>query len=253
MKKYLSVVNALAFSALLSTPSVHATSASSLSSFEGMEEPTVIFHVSSGSFTNDSFVNLTNVSGGFKATLRYRKNDWFDGDRNTTNSDRQRAEVKGLGAHQNPGDTFEYQTRFTTNSGFKQNGHFCHIFQLKALDGDNGAPLITVSLDNGGNNAGVQYCSGTQSGFTVARSFTYTAGSAKTVKVRIKTTSSTATNGIVQGSVDGDTLSGRTNIGVFRPSATSYRPKWGFYRGVGTNDSIGDDSVTHTNVTANKI
>jgi len=253
MNMHLSIRGALTLGALLSTSAAYATSASGISSFEGTEEPTVVYHVSSGSFTNDSYVNLTNVSGGFKATLRYRKNDWFDGDRSTSNSDRQRAEVKGLGSHQNPGDTFEYQTKFTTNSGFKQNGHFCHIFQLKALDGDNGAPLVTISLDDGGNNGTVQYCSGSQSGFTVARSFTYTAGSAKTVKVRIKTTSSSATNGLVQASIDGGSLSGKTNIGLYRSSATSYRPKWGLYRGVGNNDSIGDDSITHTSVTANKI
>src|SRR3954463_9001491 len=116
MNMHLSIRGALTLGALLSTSAAYATSASGLSSFEGTEEPTVIYHVSSDTFTNDSFVNLTSVSGGFKATLRYRKNDWFDGDRATTNSDRQRAEVKGLGAHQNPGDTFEYQTKFTTNS-----------------------------------------------------------------------------------------------------------------------------------------
>jgi hypothetical protein len=235
-----------------STLSLHATSASGLSSFEGTEEPTVVYHVSSKSFSNDSYVNLTSISNGFRATLRYRANNWYDGDRNTTSSDRQRAEVKGLGSHQNPGDTFDYQSTWKTDSGFKQNGHFCHIFQLKALDGDNGAPLVTQSLDNGGNNGGIQYCSGTQSGFTTARSFTYTAGSSKTVKIRIKTTTSSGTNGIVQASINGDSLSGKTNIGLYRTSSTSYRPKWGMYRGVGTNDSIGDDYIEHTSVSANK-
>jgi hypothetical protein len=230
-----------------------ATSASSLSSFEGTEEPTVIYHVSSKSFSNDSYVNLTNISGGFQALLRYRANNWWDGDRNTTNSDRQRAEVKGLGGHQYPGDTFDYQSTWRTDSGFKQNGHFCHIFQLKALDGDNGAPLVTQSLDNGGTNGGIQYCSGSQSGFTVARGFSYTPGSSKTVRIRIKTTTSSGTNGICQASINGDSLSGKTNIGLYRSSSTSYRPKWGLYRGVGTNDSIGDDYIQHTSVSANKI
>jgi hypothetical protein len=242
---------ALAFGALTSVS--FATSASGLSSFEGTEEPTVVYHVSSKSFTNDSYANLTSLSGGFKSLLRYRANNWWDGDRATTNTDRQRGEVKGLGSHQLPGDTFEYTSTWKTNSTFKQNGHFCHIFQLKALDGDNGAPLITQSLDNGGNNGGVQYCSGSQSGFSTARSFTYTAGSSKTVKIRVKVTTSSGTNGLVQASINGDSLQGKTNIGLYRSSSTSYRPKWGLYRGVGTNDSIGDDSVQHTGVSSNKI
>jgi len=250
MKKFISVCSSLALTSLLA-PSLFATSATGIGSFEGEEEPTVIYHVSSKSFSNDSYDNLTSASGGLRATLRYRANNWWDGDRSTTNTDRQRAEVKGLGTHQANSQTFEYTSTWKTNSSFKQNGHFCHIFQLKALDGDNGAPLITQSLDNGGTSGGVQYCSGTQSGFTVARSFSYTPGSSKTVKIRVKT--STSTSGEVRASINGDSLSGRTGISVYRPSATSYRPKWGLYRGVGTNDGIGDDYIEHTSVTANKI
>ena len=76
--------------------------ATTLGSFEGEEEPTVLYHPSSGTFTSDSFDNITDQGGGvFRYTLRYRPDqDWWDGDRATTNDDRQRAEVKGLGAHQ---------------------------------------------------------------------------------------------------------------------------------------------------------
>lgn len=228
-----------------------ATTATGLASFEGEEEPTVVYHVSSNSFTNDSYDNLTNITNGFRATLRYRVGDWWDGDRNTTSSDRQRAEVKGLGAHQLNGETFEYQTTFRTNSGFTQAGHFCHIFQLKALDGDNGAPLVTLSLDNGGNSGAVQYWSGTATGFSNARSFTYTPGTALTVKIRI--TVSTSGGGEVRASINGDSLQGVTGLSIYRPSATEYRPKWGLYRGVDSNDPIGDDYIEHTNVSANKV
>src|SRR5690349_9405308 len=86
----------------------------SISSFEGKEEPTVLYHPSTGSFTNDSYVNMTDQGGGIvRFTLRYHPDqDWWDGDRNTTNNDRQRAEVKGLGPHQSPGDVFEYAMDF---------------------------------------------------------------------------------------------------------------------------------------------
>jgi len=250
MKHRYLVPGILALTAIVATPTF-ATSASSISSFEGEEEPTVIYHVSSNSFSSDSYDNMVSASGGLKVTLRYRANNWWDGDRNTSNSDRQRAEVKGLGTHQANGQTFDYKSTWVTNSSFKQNGHFCHIFQLKALDGDNGAPLVTLSLDNGGNNGGMQYCSGTASGFTVARGFSYTPGSSRTMTLRIKT--STSASGEARLSINGDSLSGRTGVTMYRPSATSYRPKWGMYRGVGSNDSIGDDTLQHTSVSANRI
>jgi hypothetical protein len=77
-----------------------------MSSFEGSEEPTVLYYPATDRFTNDSYVNMTSPSPGlFRFTLRYRvKTDgWWDGDRNTDSTDRQRAEVKGLGVHQKNG------------------------------------------------------------------------------------------------------------------------------------------------------
>src|SRR5262245_17791388 len=85
--------------ALLRAP-LRASTATGLSSFEGEEEPTVLYHPSDGSFSSDSFDNITDQGGGvIRTTLRYNPaQDWWDGDRATTNDDRQRAEVKGLGA-----------------------------------------------------------------------------------------------------------------------------------------------------------
>ena len=59
--------------------------------------------------------------------------------------DRQRAEVKGLGPHQKTNQTFEYSMQWRTNPEFVGINRFCHIFQLKATDGDNGAPLVRFS------------------------------------------------------------------------------------------------------------
>ena len=115
-----------------------AATATSLSSFEGREEPTVLFHPSNDTFTNDSLVNITDQSGGvIRYTLRYQPNqDWWDGDRNTTNDDRQRAEVKGLGIHQKNSQTFRYSFDWRTDPNYIGTGSFCHIFQLKSTDGD---------------------------------------------------------------------------------------------------------------------
>lgn len=251
MKNLIPTLGVALFTVALA-PLGFATSATGISSFEGEEEPTVRYIVSSDSFvTGDTFDNLTNATNGMRATLRYRVGNWWDGDRATTNKDRQRAEVKGLGVHQKNGETFDYQSTWRSNSTFTQAGHFCHIFQLKATDGDSGAPLITLSTDNGGNNGAVQHWSGTATGFTNARTFVHSAGTAMTVRIRVKV--STTASGEVRASINGDSLQGQTGLAIYRPQSTDYRPKWGLYRGVDSNDPIGDDYIEHTNVSANKI
>src|SRR3954462_4799256 len=100
MKKHLLTGGALL--GVLLTPAAFATTATSLSSFEGMEDPIAQYHPLTDTMTfTSTFVNITDQgSGTFRFTLRFRKDQWWDGDRDTTLEDRGRAEVKGLGAHQ---------------------------------------------------------------------------------------------------------------------------------------------------------
>src|SRR4051812_581089 len=107
--------------------------ATSLASFEGIEEPEIIFYPDKGKFRADDVENITDMGGGIvRMTLRYTR-EWWDGDRDLeTNKDRQRAEVKGLGPHQKLGQTFEYDTTWRSNPTFCGADRFCHIFQVKA-------------------------------------------------------------------------------------------------------------------------
>jgi hypothetical protein len=245
MKKHYAAFGALAIG-LLATPAAFAVTATSMGSFEGEEEPTVIYHPGSNSFTNDGFDNMTSPSSGtFRFLLRFRSSQW-DGDRNTTNKDRQRAEVKGLGAHQKNNETFEYGHTWKTNRA--QSSKFWHVFQLKATNGDNGAPLVVDSII--GNGAAVRYWSGDAPGFSVARSYGISVGSFTTTLMRVKV--STGSSGILQASINGNAMAGKTNIALFRPGASDYRPKWGSYRGVSTSSPYGDDTVEQKGVTANK-
>ncbi len=228
-------------------PAAMATTATSLSSFEGEEEPVRIYDVQSG-FRNDSYDNMTSPSSGtFRFMLRYRKGDWWDADRSTDSTDRQRAEVKGLGTHQKNNETFEYATTWRTNRG--GSGSFWHVFQLKATNGDNGAPLIVNSIGSG-TTSNVRYCSGSNCGFQVARSYSFSLNNWTTVNIRVKV--ATSSSGVVQAAVNGGSMSGKTGIAVYRPSATDYRPKWGSYRGVNASSPYGDDFVEHRNVSSNK-
>jgi hypothetical protein len=224
-----------------------ATTATSFSSFEGEEEPTDRVY-SSGSVTKgDTYDNMTSPSSGdFKFYLRFSSTVW-DGDRDTGSTDRQRAEVKGLGARQLPNETYDYAHAWKTSRG--GSGSFWHVFQLKGVDGDNGAPLVVDSIKSS-TNAVVQYCSGTQSGFTQARSYTIAVGSFITTTIRIKP--STSGGGIVQAGINGGSLSGKTSIDLYRTGSTQYRPKWGSYRGVSSSSPYGNDTVEQKSISANK-
>ena len=248
MKSRILFSSALTLGALLAS-NAFAASATGIGSFEGEEEPTRIYDVQSG-FRNDSYDNMVSASNGMKATLRFRRNDWWDGDRSTSSTDRQRAEVKGLGSHQKSNETFEYRTRWRTNSGFQASGKFCHIFQLKATNGSyTGAPLVVSSLHSTSSQT-VRYNSGTSENFATARSFSYSVNSFQDLRIRIKTASS---GGFVTVSVNGGSFSGATSKNITRSGASDYRPKWGLYRGVSAGDNISDASIEHTNVVSNKI
>lgn len=231
-------------------PAPASEEATNLQSFEGLEEPPVVYQPSTRTFTLDDYVNITNPSPGlFRFTLRYRPaEDWWDGDRTTTNDDRQRAEVKGLGAHQKTGETFEYATTWRTTRG--GSGQFWHVFQLKATDGDNDPPLVVLSIQSG-SNAAVRYWPGTSGNFLVARTLPFTVGEWTAVRIRV-TTSPSAT-GSVLASVNGDPFQGVRNVPVFRPASTDSRPKWGSYRGVDAARPYADDVVEHRTVSAGRV
>jgi hypothetical protein len=225
--------------------------AKGLSSFEGIEEPTVIYHPAKKTFTTgDTFVNIKEVAPGtIRFALRYDPG-WWDGDRSTENRDRQRAEVKGLGPHQKAGETFKYSMEFRSNPEFVGTDRFCHIFQLKATDGDNGAPLVTLSLKEGRELGQLQLWSG-RGGERAARQFKLQPGQWHRAEILI--TISDSEHGAVLASINGDALDGLRDVGVYRPQATDYRPKWGFYRGTARSIHVGEDWIEHRNIAAKKL
>jgi len=238
----------------LAASTLWADTATKLKEFEGVEEPTLRYIVATGKFVPDDFVNIRDVGEGtVRMTLRYHVGDWWDSDRANQDTSRQRAEVKGIGVHQKTGETFEYGTTWRTNADFKGTDRFCHVYQLKATDGDNGAPLVVLSIMKESGRAEVRYCSGTAKGFTRVRALIWKPGEWQTIRVRIKT--STQGDGEILVSVNGDEFQGVRNVAVFRPDATAYRPKWGLYRGIDKDHpmAMGEDWVEHRNASARKL
>lgn len=239
----------------LAITSLSAHNADSLKSFGGVEEPSVVYHLKTKTFTDDDFVNITDRGHGtFRMELRYRDGDWWDGDRENKSTDRQRAEVKVLGPRQRRGETFEYRSTWRLDPKFTVGSRFCHITQVKAYTGpDTGEPLLTTSIQEG-NGGAVRYCSAEMRGLKAVKPFKWAADQPKTVAYRLTTSS---TNGAADGglvvSVDGDEFTGIAKVQMFRRDATEYQPKWGLYRGVQTGMPFGDDYVEHSGIEAHML
>jgi hypothetical protein len=87
----------------------------------------------------------------------------LDGDRGKK-EDRQRNEMKSQTSEQwrhlngNIGEKQILKWKFRLPTGFRPSTKFCHIHQLKAQEGNNGAPLITISTrcNKDGSNRRIQ-------------------------------------------------------------------------------------------------
>jgi len=250
MKNKFLICGALTLVAAIATPAF-ATTAASLSDFGGIEDPAVIYHPATGTFTSDSFVNITDEGGGvFKMYLRFSTTQW-DGDRTTTSTDRQRAEVKVLGPRQAPGETYEYASTWRTDPAMTVGDRFCHITQVKAYDGnDTSDPLVATTLYPGGV-VKAEKDSHDDSGLIGVRTFSWTPNTWTRVINRLTTSSSDgAPDGALLTSVNGDSFTGVSNTPMYRAGATQYQPKWGLYRGVDVNQTFGNDYMEHSNVSA---
>ncbi len=178
----------------------------------------------------------------------------LDNDR-CRNFDRERTELtvtdslppSYLGAHD--GDTFTYTWKFKLDSGYKANPSFCHIHQIKAVGGDDGAPIITLTTRAGTPDM-------LQLIFSAARGKSGS-GILKEVNLaQFKGVWITATehvtynvNGeysiILKRISDGDTLLYYTNndIGLSRTGAKFYRPKIGIYRSLKNKAVIRNETI----------
>lgn len=96
--------------------------------------------------------------------INHANTEVLDSDRGRLLSDRQRNEMKSqtnYNWHKLNGNWNEWQRlewKFRISKDFRPSTSFCHLHQLKAQEGNNGAPLITISTrcDKDGNNKRVQ-------------------------------------------------------------------------------------------------
>jgi hypothetical protein len=154
------------------------------------------------------------------------------------NLDRVRMEIKGGGSaeEQTQGQTAYFRWKFKLDANFIGGSSFCHIFQIKAVDGDAGAPIITITprasilevIHDGGDESG-----SVDLGRLVSVDLAPFKGT--WVEGYIKYTSSD--NGSFEITLtrvsDGAVLlsySKTSGIDLWRTGASRNHPKWGVYR-----------------------
>ncbi len=239
--------------------------------FEGLENPSVIYFPDTNTFGSDpGFQNHIDEGGGmFRDILRNEYPTplapypagpgWWDGDAaNSANTDRQRVEAKGITGlgHQQVEQTFEYSFDFRTDPTFKATGNFCHIFQLKATNGDTGPPLATISLYKSGSSIQGRvdcFTDGTTGNNTeiIPTTFSYTSGQWAHFVIRITPCAQGETTGQILLSVNGSPFAGITNAAIDLTGSTDFRPKFGLYRSISTSNGVpaGDSWVEHRTIT----
>ena len=178
----------------------------------------------------------------------------LDNDR-CRNFDRERTELTitdsvppaCLAAHD--GDTFTYSWKFKLDSNFIANPSFCHIHQIKAVGGDDGAPIITLTTRTGTPDMLQLIFSpakGSGGGGTLKEAVL---SQFKGVWIEALETVTYNVHGqysiILKRIGDSNTIFSYINndIGLSRSGAYFYRPKIGIYRSLKNKSEIRDESA----------
>lgn len=213
----------------------------------GVENPDCQ-HSSFGPHVTEVFDNTLN-----KYVFVFHSHHLLDNDR-CTNEDRTRMEIKGgngspADLQHTSGQTAYYRWKFRLDAGFKPSSRFTHIFQIKAIDGDDGAPLITIT-PRAGSPERMQIIHSTGSGSGGLGTVTQVdlaPFKGQWVEAYVKYKSSEGSAGTFEITLtrmsDGATLLSYSNnsLDMWRTGASYNRPKWGVYRG--KDDVLRDEEV----------
>jgi hypothetical protein len=174
-----------------------------------------------------------------------------DNDR-CVNFDRQRLEIKTDGS--SPAyvrgflnDSVQYRWKFKLPDGFQPSPNFTHIHQIKAGDGDSGAPIITLTPRAGSPNL-LQIIATDSNG---NGSTLFQTDLTPFVGVWLEAFEQVTYSHAGKYSVVIKTLNGGTtllsysndNIDMWRTGTTFCRPKWGIYRSLNSQSFLRDEQL----------
>jgi hypothetical protein len=195
-----------------------------------VDGPTDSYHISE---TTSSYIAGNNV-------FQFKVGDASDtAALDGSNTDRQRVEVKAYkgspsNATASKDQTTTYKWKFRPMSPYPQSpsGNFHHIFQVKAVDGDDGYPILTFSVDGG--NLKFKHspigADASQVQTLAQTAFSNIDGQWVEATVTMKHSDSGTINMTLK-KLDGTTLMSYSGTkDNWRSGATINRPKWGIYR-----------------------
>lgn len=168
--------------------------------------------------------------------------------------DRQRNEIKTYGPSPDSlkgflGDTLTHAWIFKLDSGFQASPNFTHIHQIKAGDGDDGSPIITLTPRKGNPDKMQVIHTGSGSATSLGTVLQVPLAPFKGTWVRaeehiIYQTAGSYSLTIHRLSDDSVLLQySNTNIDMWRNGTTFVRPKWGIYRSLNTPSALRDEIV----------
>ena len=178
-------------------------------------------------------------------------------DISTGDTDRQRCEIKTYASSPDnlkgvSGETVQYKWRFRLPLGFQPSPNFTHIHQVKAVDGDDGNPIFTLTprYKSSGNQLELIYVDGTTTNNITTKvasvDLSLFTGNWVEATETIKLNSAIGTYSISIINVKtGTTILSYSagNLCTIRPTNSFVRPKWGIYRSISSLTYLRDEAV----------
>lgn len=170
------------------------------------------------------------------------------------NFDRQRTEIKTYNASPDHlkatnGETVTYRWKFKLDAGFQASSSFSHLHQIKAVDGDDAIPLITLSARYGANNSDKMELIHVNSSGTTTKVKLADLALFRGNWVEVVEKITFGSNGKYDISIkkisDGTSLLtySNANMDLWRTGISFCRPKWGIYRSLNNSARLRDEEV----------
>lgn len=177
-----------------------------------------------------------------------------DNDRCNGSTDRQRNEIKTYGPSADSlkgqlNETVTYRWKFKLDAGFQPSPSFTHIHQIKAGDGNDGAPIITITPRAGNPQQLEIIHTGNNSSSSLGKLKTVDLSPFKGTWVEVTEKLIYKTDGHYEITIkrinDGAVLLtySTDHIDLWRESTTFCRPKWGIYRSLNNPSYLRDEEV----------
>ena len=178
--------------------------------------------------------------------------------------DRQRLEIKTYGPSAaklkgERNETVVYKWKFKLDSNFKAQPTFTHIHQIKAGDGDAGAPIITLTPRFGNPDKMEVIHTGASKASSQGKLTEVDLAPFKGTWVEVTEQLHYDTRGTYSISIkrvsDGKELLNynNNNIDLWRDNTSFCRPKWGIYRSLKSPEYIRDETLKFADISIQEL